>query len=428
MHLSVCTGAKSLYEKVNKCSPFVRIIYIERHGARPCGGSENPAEYILETVTAGATNESRQNWPEIWRASDEIAYVKAEQERIHQDMRSISIESTGGSDHDEFATSLYTQILYTTVRVFQQYWRTPSYVWGKFLLDSLASLFFESNYSLQGMQNAMFSIFMLTSILSSLVQQASLPNIMPRFVLQRSLYEVRERPSKVYSWIAFILANIIVEIPYQILLSVLVYSCYYYPVLGIQSSERQVLIMLFCIQIFIFASTFAHMIIAASPDTQTAGAVVTLLFAMTMIFNGVFQPPQDLPGFWIFMYRVSPLTYIVGGIAAAGLHGHPVQCSESETNIFNPPSGLTCGAYLESYLEEAPGQLYNPTATSHCQYCPLSDSDQFLSLSAISWSLGWRNFGIVWAYIIFNICMAMMLYYIFRVKKWSGSRLRLGSN
>jgi hypothetical protein len=73
---------------------------------------------------------------------------------------------------------------------------------------------------------------------------------MPRFVLQRSLYEVsdgglviigckanqaeqvRERPSKVYSWIAFILANIIVEIPYQIMLGVLVYSCYYYAIFG----------------------------------------------------------------------------------------------------------------------------------------------------------------------------------------------------
>lgn len=54
----------------------------------------------------------------------------------------------------------------------------------------------------------------------------------------------------------------------------------------VQSSDRQVLIMLFCIQIFTFASTFAHMIIAALPDAQTAGTVATLLFSMTMIFNG----------------------------------------------------------------------------------------------------------------------------------------------
>jgi len=38
--------------------------------------------------------------------------------------------------------------------------------------------------------------------------------IMPTFVIQRSLYEVRERPSKTYSWYVFILCNILVEIPW----------------------------------------------------------------------------------------------------------------------------------------------------------------------------------------------------------------------
>ena len=32
---------------------------------------------------------------------------------------------------------------------------------------------------------------------------------MPKFVVQRSLYEVRERPSKAYSWAAFLIANVL---------------------------------------------------------------------------------------------------------------------------------------------------------------------------------------------------------------------------
>ena len=50
------------------------------------------------------------------------------------------------------------------------------------------------------------------------------------------------------------------------------------------------------------------MLIAALPDAETAGNIATLMFSMTLTFNGVFQPPNALPGFWIFMYRVSPLT------------------------------------------------------------------------------------------------------------------------
>lgn len=55
---------------------------------------------------------------------------------------------------------------------------------------------------------------------------------------------------------------------------------------SVQTSQRQGLILLFCIEVFVFASSFAHMIIAALPDAQTAGATATLLFSMTMIFNG----------------------------------------------------------------------------------------------------------------------------------------------
>ena len=120
---------------------------------------------------------------------------------------------------------------------------------------------------------------------------------MPLFVTQRLLYEVRERPSKAYSSKAFLFANIVVEIPYQTFTVILVFACLYYPVIGVQSSERQGLVLLFTIEFFIYASSFAHLLIAALPDARTAGCVATGLFAITLVFNGVIQPPNALPGF-----------------------------------------------------------------------------------------------------------------------------------
>jgi ABC-type multidrug transport system permease subunit len=241
---------------------------------------------------------------------------------------------------------------------------------------------------------------------------------MPLFVTQRSLYEVRERPSKAYSWKAFLMANIFVEIPWQVLLGILVFGSYYYPIFtanGIPSSERQGLVLLYMIEFFIYTSTFAHALIAGLPDAETAGFIATFLFAMCLIFNGVMQPPDNLPGFWMFMYRVSPLTYWVDGTAAAGLAGQAVKCASNELARFNPPPGQSCGQYLSAYLSQAPGQLLNPDATSKCQYCPLSNSDQFLSTVAISYGTRWRNFGLMWAYILFNIFIAVLFYYCFRV-------------
>jgi ABC-type multidrug transport system permease subunit len=224
------------------------------------------------------------------------------------------------------------------------------------------------------------------------------------------------------------IANVLVEIPYQVITGVLIYACFYYPVVGIQSSERQGLVLLFIIQLFIYASAFAQMTIAALPDAQTAGSIVTLLSLMSTIFCGVLQTPSALPGFWIFMYRVSPFTYWIGGIVSTMLHGRPVTCSASETSIFDPPSGQTCGQYLAPFLEMAPGRLQNPDSKDSCRYCTFDNADQYLAGSNIFWSQRWRNFGIMWAYILFNIFMAISVYYLFRVKSWHKGEFKSNSN
>lgn len=149
----------------------------------------------------------------------------------------------------------------------------------------------------------MFGIFMLLTIFGQLVQQ-----IMPLFVTQRSLYEVRERPSKTYSWKAFMMSNIIVELPWSAVCAVLLFFTWYYPI-GLYANaeptnsvhERGVLMFLLILTFLLFTSTFAHMSIAGIPDAETGGNVANLIFILTLLFCGVLVSPQALPGFWIFM-------------------------------------------------------------------------------------------------------------------------------
>jgi ATP-binding cassette subfamily G (WHITE) protein 2 (PDR) len=308
--LFLAKGGKTVYFGDIGHNSETLLHYFESNGAEKCGDDENPAEYMLTMVGAGATGKSTKDWHEVWKSSQEAKDVQTELERIKQEMGS---QHSGDNDrqHTEFAMPFTNQLYEVTVRVFEQYWRTPGYIYSKILLGVASALFigfsfFHANSSQQGIQDIIFSIFMITTIFTTLVQQ-----IMPRFILQRDLYEVRERPSKAYSWKAFLMANIIVEIPYQILLGILVFVSYFYPIFtrgGIPPSSRQGLILLLLVQFFVFASTFAHMLIAALPDSETAGNIATLMFSLTLTFNGVFQPPLALPGFWIFMYRVSPLT------------------------------------------------------------------------------------------------------------------------
>jgi len=134
----------------------------------------------------------------------------------------------------------------------------------------------------------MFAIFMLLTIFVNLVEQ-----IMPAFVTQRSLYEVRERPSKAYSWKAFMLSNILVELPWNAFVGVIIFFCWYYPI-GLYrnaevtdtTTEREGLMFLFVLSFMLFTSTFTHMIIAASPNAETGGAISNQLFTLCLVFCG----------------------------------------------------------------------------------------------------------------------------------------------
>jgi ABC-type multidrug transport system permease subunit len=101
------------------------------------------------------------------------------------------------------------------------------------------------------------------------------------------------------------------------------------------------------------------------------------------------------------------------------LHGRQVTCAERETSIFDPPSGQTCGQYLAPLASQAAGTLQNPEAMEACRYCPFQVADQYLAGSRIYWGDRWRNYGIMWAFICFNIFIAVLVYYLFRVKKWN---------
>jgi ABC-type multidrug transport system permease subunit len=176
---------------------------------------------------------------------------------------------------------------------------------------------------------------------------------------------------------------------------------------------------LFLWAFLLFASTFTDMIVAGIETAETAGNLSNLFFSLCLVFNGVLAPPSVLPRFWIFMYRVSPLTYLVDGMLSVGLANTRVQCSDVEYLHFNPPSGLTCSQYLEPYISTFGGSLSDASAnsTSVCEFCTLSDTNDFLLSVSSSYENRWRNFGLMWVYIVFNVMAAIGLYWLARVPR-----------
>jgi ABC-type multidrug transport system permease subunit len=66
-----------------------------------------------------------------------------------------------------------------------------------------------------------------------------------------------------------------------------------------------------------------------------------------------------------------------------------------------------------------PGRLELGSGTSEttCRFCSYTNTDVFLDQINSSYADRWRNFGILWAFIIFNIFAAIGLYWLARVPK-----------
>ncbi|KAJ5388987.1 CDR ABC transporter [Penicillium cataractarum] len=391
--------------------------YVEKNGGRRCGLAENPAEYIIEVIGADAHGQTQTiDWVNVWNQSPEHQQVVKELDYLASLASGTSTTANLAHERDEFAMPIWNQCRRVIKRDFQQYYRQPDYIMSKFALGIVCGLFigfsfWKSDNSRQGFQNTLFSLFLLCTIFSTMVNQ-----IMPKFVTQRSLYELRERPSKAYSWKVFLLSQFLVELPWQILLGICTWASFYFSVYGgNQSPQRQGLVLLFVVEFFIFASSFAQFVVASLPSAALGSMLAVFMFLLSLLFNGIMQPPSALPHFWRFMNHVSPLTYYVSGISATALHDRPIQCSDRELSLFDPPVGQTCGHYLAQFLVTADGQLYNPDSSQDCQYCAYRSADQYLAIRDIAWDDRWRNFGIFWVYIVFNVIGAIVLYYVFRV-------------
>lgn len=220
------------------------------------------------------------------------------------------------------------------------------------------------------------------------------------------------------------LSQIIAEIPWNTLMSVFLFVCIYYPVgfnknaeFAGQTAERGGLMWLLIWQFLIFTCTFAHAAIAITDTAEAGGNLANVVFMMSLFFCGVLAAPDKMPGFWIWMYRVSPFTYLVSAILSTGIANAEVKCAANELTTFNPTNGTTCGEYMDSYIKAAGGYLTNPDATSDCKFCTIKSTNVYLKALSASYDDRWRNFGIGMVYIVVNIVGALFLYWLIRMPK-----------
>lgn len=151
-------GGRTVYfGKIGRNSQDV-IDYFERNGAAKCLPDDNPAEYILQVIGAGATVKVDRDWGDVWDGTPDGQQAISETAALKEEYHELeSTDEQEGLDQT-FAAPWFTQYRAVQSRAFQIYWRSPTYIYSKITLNVVAGLFlgftfWKEEESVQDMQN-----------------------------------------------------------------------------------------------------------------------------------------------------------------------------------------------------------------------------------------------------------------------------------
>jgi len=101
------------------------------------------------------------------------------------------------------------------------------------------------------------------------------------FLNMRSIYEIRERPSRMYSWTAMLTSLVLTEIPWNIFATSL-FSLVLYWLVGFDTDRVGYAYLSFGVIFPLYFTTFGLAVAAMSPDAEIAAILYSFLFSFVV--------------------------------------------------------------------------------------------------------------------------------------------------
>jgi len=135
--LLLAKGGKTVYfGEIGENSSTLANYFTKRTGV-PCPDNVNPAEWMLEQIGAAPGHHSEIDWPLTWHDSEERVEIRRQLDQMTKELPAQSQLVDTAESHAGFAVGFTTQVKLVTRRCFEQYWRTPIYLYSKIALCAL---------------------------------------------------------------------------------------------------------------------------------------------------------------------------------------------------------------------------------------------------------------------------------------------------
>ncbi|KAL1220621.1 ABC transporter G family member 41 [Cardamine amara subsp. amara] len=302
----------------------------------------SPATWMLDITSKSAESKLGMDFAQAYKDSN----LYRENKMMVEQLSSASLDSKALSFSSRFSQTGWGQLKACLWKQHCSYWRNPSHNLTRivfiFLNSTLCGLLFWQKAKDINNQQDIFSIFgsMYTLVIFSGINNCA--TVMNFIATERNVF-YRERFARMYSSWAYSFSQVLVEIPYSLLQSLLC-TIIAYPMIGYHMSVYKIFWSLYSMFCLLLIFNYCGMLmVALTPNIHMAMTLRSSFFSMVNIFAGFAMPKQKIPKWWIWMYYMSPTSWVLEGLLSS-------QYGDVKKEIVAFGEKKKVSAFLEDYF------------------------------------------------------------------------------
>ncbi|KAJ6410935.1 hypothetical protein OIU84_007650 [Salix udensis] len=226
------------------------------------------------------------------------------------------------------------------------YWRSPSYNLVRIIFMAFGALMFSLLYWQKGkkIKNEQ-DLFNIAGSMYAFIVFFGINNcssVLPFVATERTVL-YRERFAGMYSSWAYSFAQVLVEIPYLFVQSV-IYVIIAYPMIGYSLSAGKIFwsfYSMFCT--LLFFNYQGMLLVSLTPNIQVAAILASFSYTMLNFFSGFVVPKPHIPKWWLWLYYICPTSWALNGMLSSQ-YGDV----DEEISVFGHTRALS--AFVEDYF------------------------------------------------------------------------------
>ncbi|XP_059296982.1 pleiotropic drug resistance protein 1-like isoform X2 [Lycium ferocissimum] len=290
----------------------------------------NPATWVLEVTSKAQEAALGINFAALYKSSELYRNNKSF-------IRETSMPIPGSKElnfSSKYSRSFFNQCMACLWKQHWSYWRNPSYTAVRILFTSFTALMFGTVFwdlgSRRRRQQDLFNAAgsMYASVLFLGIQNAAVAQ--PVVSIERTVF-YRERAAGMYSAFPYAFGQIVIELPY-ILVQTVVFGVIAYGMIGFEWTITK----FFWYQFFMFFTLFyftlyGMMTVAVTPNLGVAGIISNFFYAMWNLFSGFVVPKTRIPLWWRWYYYICPVSWTLYGLVASQFGDLTDELEDNET-------------------------------------------------------------------------------------------------